>query len=68
MTMTTPGDQLRTEAQVAERLNLPPRTLGQWRYLGRGPRFIRCGRHVRYRDVDVEIWLAEHTADPRDAA
>ena len=34
--------------QVAELLRLPVRTLDQWRYLGKGPKYIKVGRHVRY--------------------
>lgn len=37
-------------------------TLRAWRYRGTGPRFIRVGRHVRYRRVDVEAWLEELAA------
>ena len=43
---------------VAEHLGIPLRTLGQWRYLGTGPKFLKIGRHVRYRWADVEKWLA----------
>jgi predicted site-specific integrase-resolvase len=42
---------------VADRLLVPEQTLAQWRYLGKGPAFIKVGRHVRYRDEDVEAWL-----------
>jgi hypothetical protein len=44
--------------EVAEHLGIPLRTLGQWRYLGTGPQFLKIGRHVRYRWGDVEAWLA----------
>jgi predicted DNA-binding transcriptional regulator AlpA len=30
------------------------------RLTGRGPRFIRIGRLVRYRQSDVELWLESH--------
>lgn len=41
---------------VADYLGVPLRTLDQWRYLGKGPRFRRVGRHVRYRWADVDAW------------
>jgi len=37
---------------------VPRRTFGQWRYRGLGPRFVKLGRHVAYRKVDVDEWLA----------
>ncbi|MDG3014148.1 hypothetical protein [Speluncibacter jeojiensis] len=32
-------------------------TLAVWRMKGAGPKFIRMGRHVRYRWEDVDAWL-----------
>jgi Helix-turn-helix domain len=46
-----------SEAQVAEILGKPPRTLRQWRYLGIGPKYLKVGATVRYRARDVELWL-----------
>ena len=43
--------------EVAEHLGIPLRTLAQWRHEGTGPRYLRVGRHVRYRWADVEQWL-----------
>lgn len=42
-----------TSREVAERLNIPPRTLDQWAYLGKGPAFVKVGRHRRYLEADV---------------
>lgn len=47
--------------EVATFLGLPAQTLAQWRYLGKGPRSIKVGRHVRYRWRDVERWLDENS-------
>lgn len=55
-------------AEVATFLGVPPRTLGQWRYLGTGPRFVRVGRFVRYRWSDVEAWLANQTRNSTRSA
>jgi predicted DNA-binding transcriptional regulator AlpA len=54
-----------SEAQVAEVLGKPPRTLRQWRYLGSGPKYLKVGAAVRYRARDVEEWLS---AQEREAA
>ena len=47
--------------QLSENLQIPPRTLDQWAYRGKGPAFIRVGRHRRYRQADVEAWLDSQT-------
>lgn len=57
--MATARTGLADPPEVAEFLKMPERTLGQWRYLGTGPRFVKIGRHVRYRWSDVEAWLAD---------
>lgn len=44
---------------VANILNMSPRTLERWRAQGRGPHFVRLsGRRVRYRNADVQRWIA----------
>jgi hypothetical protein len=53
----TTSDALVDEWAVAERLNVPAATVRQWRYLRKGPRFLKVGRHVRYDPRDVESWL-----------
>lgn len=47
-----------TTGELAERLGggLSPETVKRWRRTGDGPKFIRVGRHVRYRLADVEAW------------
>lgn len=52
------------EAAAAELLDVPRRTLSQWRYLGRGPAFIKLGGQVRYRLADLETWLTDNTVQP----
>jgi excisionase family DNA binding protein len=49
--------QLASRDAVAEYLGVPRKTLDQWAYRGTGPRFVRVGKHVRYRWSDVEQWL-----------
>jgi predicted site-specific integrase-resolvase len=57
--------ELLTPAELANENKIPEKTLAQWRYLGRGPRYLKIGGHVRYRRTDVEAWLAscERTPD-----
>ena len=42
-----------TEREVAELLGLSVATLRAWRHRGKGPRFLRLGRSVRYLPSDV---------------
>nr|PZN17775.1 MAG: hypothetical protein DIU80_23905 [Chloroflexota bacterium] len=51
-------DVLLTTEDVATLLNVKPRTLKQWRYERRGPRYVSLGRRiVRYRRSDVDEWI-----------
>jgi predicted DNA-binding transcriptional regulator AlpA len=48
-----------TTIELAAYLRMPAQTVRLWRTKGRGPQFIKMGKHVRYRWVDVEQWEAE---------
>lgn len=50
-------DSLVAPATLAERLGTTERSLSEWRIKGRGPKFIRVGRSVRYRPEAVDEWL-----------
>jgi len=56
-TEPAPARPYMTEAELAEMLSLSPATLRTWRCLGRGPRFAKVGRSVRYRPADVHRWV-----------
>lgn len=56
-------DDLLTPEMVTSAIHVPEKTLAQWRYLGRGPRFLKLEGHVRYRRSDVEAWLAHCARD-----
>jgi Helix-turn-helix domain len=57
-TSQAPTRSLAAPPAVAEYLGVPQATLTQWRYLGKGPRWRKVGRHVRYDWPSVERWLA----------
>ena len=44
-------DALRDETSVAEILGVRPATLQQWRWLGKGPTFIKVGGRIRYQQT-----------------
>lgn len=51
--------QMMNEKEAAAYLGLSARTLQQWRYLKRGPRYVKVSeRCVRYRLVDLDDWVA----------
>ena len=50
-------DQLMTIEEVGAYLQVPIKTLYDWRHKGCGPRGMRVGRYVRYRRHDVDVWL-----------
>ncbi len=44
-------------AQVVEYLQVPVNTLYRWRTTGDGPPAARVGKHLRYRQRDVDAWV-----------
>ena len=57
-----------TQDQLAVRWHISPRTLEQWRWLGKGPRFLKISARVLYREEDVIAWeseqLCQNTSGP----
>jgi excisionase family DNA binding protein len=51
--------ELMTVQDVSRYLRVPVGTLRNWRVTGAGPPAARIGRHVRYRQADVEAWVSE---------
>ncbi|TMR92116.1 helix-turn-helix transcriptional regulator [Nonomuraea basaltis] len=49
--------------ELAERLGVPVMTVYAWNSRGGGPRFMRFGKHVRYKVADVEAWEDAHYAE-----
>lgn len=43
-----------TQAQLAARWHISPRTLEQWRWLGKGPKFLKIGARVLYDEAEIE--------------
>jgi excisionase family DNA binding protein len=55
--METMATSLLSPAELAAYLNVPIKSVYRWRTTGDGPRGIRVGKHVRYRQTDVDAWL-----------
>jgi predicted DNA-binding transcriptional regulator AlpA len=55
-------DTYLTSGQVADRYRVSEATLKDWRYHRTGPKYVKLGRHVRYRLRDLERWEQEREA------
>lgn len=54
----TPDDWDVAPEELARQVNVPVKTTAVWRSNGVGPAFIKVGRHVRYRQSDIDAWIA----------
>ena len=59
---------LQDERELAARLNVSISTLRNWRVARRGPRFLKLGRAVRYRESDIAEFMAAGERGPERAA
>jgi excisionase family DNA binding protein len=50
-----------TSHEAADYLRLSKRTLERLRVSGFGPKFVKCGRSIRYRQSDLEEWIVSRT-------
>lgn len=57
-------ERVLSDTEVAERLGVSAFTVRAWRRKGHGPRFMKMGRAVRYRSVDVEAFKEMALVDP----
>jgi hypothetical protein len=55
---------LRGTKAAAEYLGVSVQTLANWRYLNVGPKWTRTGRSVKYREADLEAYLARNDVTP----
>jgi predicted DNA-binding transcriptional regulator AlpA len=51
-------ETLVTQREAAAVLRLSERTLERYRTSGLGPKFCRMHRSIRYRQSDLEAWIA----------
>lgn len=54
--------------QAAPYIGTTPGTLAQWRYLGKGPKYLRLpgSRTILYRKTDLDAWLDSGEVVPSD--
>jgi excisionase family DNA binding protein len=49
---------LLTETEVSKQLRVSLAALRKWRVMKKGPQFLKVGSLVRYRQADIDQWLA----------
>lgn len=61
--MNSDPNKLMTQIEAAAYLGIMPQTLAVWRCMNRYPglRFVKVGRSIRYRQSDLDRWLASRT-------
>lgn len=69
MVETSSLDPVFTSDQVAERYSVSPHTIAKWATCGTGPKYLKIGRHRRYRLADLLAWEeAQVAVDERRTA
>ena len=67
--MTTNAAELRNEVEAAKYLDCSHRTLQKKRGVGGGPKYLKIGRLVKYRQSDLDAFLVacerENTSQAR---
>ena len=53
------SQRLLDQQDVAEILHISPKTLEYYRYKGMGPRFVKLGKLVRYKESDVFDYIEQ---------
>ena len=60
--------RLLTVDEVAKLFRVTPQTLWHWRRAGIGPRWARVGARIRYRQDDIEDYVAGGRGETADAS
>ena len=53
-------EKLMNTKQLADYLGISESTIVQYRLKGIGPRYVKIGHLVRYRQVDADHWVARN--------
>lgn len=49
--------KLLSQSEFCEQTGVAHATAEKWRWCGKGPRFIKVGRLVKYRQCDIDAWI-----------
>jgi predicted DNA-binding transcriptional regulator AlpA len=50
-------EKLLKSEQAADQLQISPKTLARWRWSGDGPKFVKIGKCVRYRQAEIDRFI-----------
>ena len=56
-----------TIEKAGELLGVHVKTLMKWKSKGRGPKFLKLGGRIRYRQEDLDAFIAASVIDPATA-
>ena len=56
--------QYLNEKQVSQQYGWALSTLRNWRFMGRGPKYMKIYKSVRYKIADLEDFMSRHKVDP----
>jgi len=58
------SNKLITASDVKDQIGTSVNTLANWRSEGVGPKYIKVGHMVKYRQSDIDAWLTSKTVTP----
>jgi len=58
------ASNLMTPEEMEHELHISANTLAQWRWMRKGPPWVKVGRHVRYLRDGYQAWLAAGADSP----
>ena len=61
------GVELMNAREAAAKLGIHPSTLARWRSEGSGPKYVRMGARLMYRESAIEQWITKCTVTPGEA-
>jgi excisionase family DNA binding protein len=56
-------EKMITIEEFAEALGVPVQTVYSWNSQGVGPRYVKVGKHCRFRPAEIQKWLESRTVD-----
>ena len=54
-----PVGRLLSIGEVAKWINVTPKSIYNWRTVGRGPSAVKIGGRLRWRQEDVAVWISQ---------
>lgn len=62
--MSVLDEPLLSQTETAAILDQKPATLTMWRYLGKGPAYLKIGKRIFYRPSDIRAYIDQQVVVP----